>query len=128
MGISKYAFPSFPWLEGRSDNWVSSLNLTSTLPASIVPRWLPLKVFFGVGTYADAWKANALTSRFLYVGGLQLSLFHDILNFYAPIFYSSDFGDQLKTLSDQNTFWKKISFSIDIQNVRLRKFFGNLPF
>ncbi|MBN8851430.1 MAG: hypothetical protein BGO55_08990 [Sphingobacteriales bacterium 50-39] len=127
-GDLKIRVPSFPWLEGRSDNWVSSLNLTSTLPASIVPRWLPLKVFFGVGTYADAWKANALTSRFLYVGGLQLSLFHDILNFYAPIFYSSDFGDQLKTLSDQNTFWKKISFSIDIQNVRLRKFFGNLPF
>ncbi|HEY8970895.1 MAG TPA: M1 family metallopeptidase [Puia sp.] len=127
-GDLKIRVPSFPWLEGRSDNWVSSLNLTSTLPASIVPRWLPLKVFLDVGTYADAWKENTLTSRFLYVGGLQLSLFHDILNFYAPIFYSSDFSDQLKTLPDQNTFWKKISFSIDIQNIHLRKIFSNIPF
>lgn len=127
-GDLKIRVPSFPWLEGRSDNWVSSLNLTSTLPRSIVPGWLPLKAFLGVGTYADAWKGNALTSRFLYVGGLQLSLFHDILNFYAPIFYSSDFSDQLKTLSDQNSFWKKISFSIDVQNIHLRKIFGNIPF
>lgn len=127
-GDLKIRVPSFPWLEGRSDNWVSSLNLTSTLPRSIIPGWLPLKVFLGVGTYADAWKGNALTSRFLYVGGLQLSLFQDILNFYAPIFYSSDFSDQLKTLPDQNTFWKKISFSIDVQNIHLRKIFGNIPF
>jgi hypothetical protein len=127
-GNLKIRVPSFPWLEGRSDNWVSSLNLTSTLPRSIVPAWLPLKVFFDVGTYADAWKGNALTSRFLYTGGLQLSLFHNILNFYAPIFYSSDFSDQLKTLPDQNTFWKKISFSIDVQNIQLRKIFGNIPF
>jgi len=127
-GDLKIRVPSFPWLEGRSDNWVSSLNLTSTLPISIVPQWLPLKVFLGVGTYADAWKGDALTSRFLYVGGLQLSLFHDILNFYAPIFYSSDFSNQLKTLPDQNTFWKKISFSIDVQNIHLRKIFRNIPF
>jgi hypothetical protein len=127
-GDLKIRVPSFPWLEGRSDNWVSSLNLTTTLPRAIIPKWLPLKAFFDVGTYADAWKGNALTSRFLYVGGLQLSLFHDLLNFYAPIFYSSDFGDQLKTLPDQNSFWKKISFSIDVQNIQLKKIFSNIPF
>jgi hypothetical protein len=100
---------------------VSALNLSSTLPPSIVPRWFPLKVFLDIGTYAGAWQDNPLTSRFLYTGGLQLSLFHNILNLYAPLVYSSDFSDQLKTLPDQNTFWKKLSFSIDLQNINGRK-------
>lgn len=126
-GDLKIRVPSFPWLEGRSDNWVSSLNFTTTLPASLIPSWLPLKIFLDAGTYSNAWKQDALTSRFLYVGGLQLSLFHNTINFYAPIFYSSDFRDQLRTLPDQNTFWKRLSFSIDLQNLDLRKIFGNLP-
>jgi len=126
-GGLKIRVPIFPWLEGRSDNWVSSLDLTTTLPSSIVPSWLPLKAFWDIGTYAGGWQNNALTSRFLYVGGLQLSLFHNMLNFYAPLFYSSDFSSQLKTVPDQNTFWKKLSFSIDIQNFDLRKFVGNIP-
>ena len=51
-----------------------------------------------MGTYAEAWKTNSLTSRFLYVGGVQISLFKNILNIYMPIIYSSDFRDQLKTI------------------------------
>jgi len=126
-GNLKIRVPSFPWLEGRSDNWVSSLNLTTTLPAGIVPQWLPLKLFFDVGTYSGAWKPDALTGRFLYAGGLQLSLFHNVINFYAPVFYSSDFRDQLRTLPDQNTFFKRLSFSIDLQNIDPRKIVRNLP-
>lgn len=116
-GGLKIRAPNFPWLEGRSDNWVSALNLSSTLPAAIMPRWLPLKIFLDIGTYADAWQPNSLTSKFLYTGGLQLSLFHNALNVYAPLLYSSDFSSQLKTIPDQNTFWKKLSFSIELQNL-----------
>ena len=123
-GGLKIRVPNFPWLEGRSDNWVSALNLSSTLPPSIVPRWLPLKVFLDIGTYAGAWQDNPQTSRFLYTGGLQLSLFHNIVNFYVPLFYSSDFSDQLKTIPNQNTFWKKLSFSIDLQHLSRHQFFG----
>jgi hypothetical protein len=117
----------FQGLQGRSDNWVAALNLATTLPPAIIPRWMPLKIFFDVGTYAAAWQDNPPTSRFLYVGGLELSLLHDILRFYAPLAYSSDFRDQLKTVSDQNTFWKKLSFSIDVQNISFRRIFGNIP-
>jgi hypothetical protein len=117
----------FQGLQGRSDNWVAALNLETTLPPAIIPRWMPLKIFFDAGTYAAAWQDNPPTSRFLYVGGLELSLLHDILRFYAPLAYSSDFRDQLKTLPDQNTFWKKLSFSIDLQNISFHKFLGNIP-
>lgn len=117
----------FQGLQGRSDNWVASANFTTTLPTNIIPEWLPLKVFFDVGTYAAGWQDNPPTSRFLYVGGLELSLLHNVVRFYAPLVYSHDFSNQLKTVPDQNSFWKKLSFSIDLQNVNFRKILGNIP-
>ena len=63
-------------------------------------------------------------SRFLYVGGVQLSLLKNLVNVYAPLFYSSEFRDNLKTLPDQNKFFKRLTFSIDIQQATLRRFTG----
>ncbi|HEV2481630.1 MAG TPA: M1 family metallopeptidase [Puia sp.] len=117
----------FQSLQGRSDNWVASLNLRTTLPRQIVPQWLPLKLFFDVGTYAQAWGDSPPTDHFLYVGGFELDLLHDVLHIYAPLVYSSDFSSQLKTVPDQNSFGKKISFSIDIGNTDFRKFIGHSP-
>lgn len=111
----------FAGLQGRSDNWVASMNFNTTLPNNLLPVELPVRIFLDVGTYADAWKKNAETSRFLYVAGLQLSLFKDLLNVYAPILYSSEFRDNLKTAPEENTFGKRLSFSIDIQRFNLRK-------
>ncbi|MBS1932813.1 MAG: M1 family metallopeptidase [Bacteroidetes bacterium] len=116
----------FQDLQGRSDNWVAAVNFNTTLPTSIIPKQIPLKIFADVGTYSGGWSSNAPTSKFLYVAGLQVSLFKNILNIYAPLFYSSDFRNSLKTVPDQNGFWQKISFSIDIQNFNFRKVYGNL--
>ena len=40
----------------------------------MLPVKIPLKVYVDIGTYADAWKANAVGSRVLYDAGLQLSI------------------------------------------------------
>ncbi len=117
----------FQGLQGRSDNWVTSLNARTTLPRAIVPGWLPLRIFVDVGTYAQAWQANPLTSHFLYTGGFELDLFRDVLRIYAPLVYSSNFSSQLRTVPDQNNFWKKISFSLDLKNIDWRKLFGYTP-
>jgi hypothetical protein len=117
----------FQGLQGRSDNWVAALNLSTDLPRQIVPEWLPLKVFLDLGTYAEAWQNDPPTSHFLYVGGFQLSLLQNTVHFYVPLVYSNDFRNQLKTVPDQNSFWKKISFSIELQNIDFRKLFGNIP-
>jgi hypothetical protein len=117
----------FQGLQGRSDDWVTSLNARTTLPRAIVPEWIPLRIFFDVGTYAEAWQTNPPTSHFLYTGGFELDLFHDVLRIYAPLVYSSDFSSQLRTVPDQNSFWQKISFSVDLQNIDFRKLFGNTP-
>jgi hypothetical protein len=105
------------------------VNLNTTLPKGLIPFNLPIKIFLDAGTYADAWKKNAATNRFLYVAGLQLSLYKGLFNIYAPILYSKEFRDNLKTVPEENTFFKKISFSIDIQRFNIHKASGNkVPF
>ncbi len=119
----------FQGLQGRSDNWVSSLNFNTTLPEKLFPIKLPLRIFFDIGTYAEAWKKDAATSRFLYVGGLQLSLFKNMLNVYAPLIYSSEFRDNLKTVPGENKFFQRLSFSIDIHRFDWRRIVGyKVPF
>jgi hypothetical protein len=44
----------FEGLQGRSDNWVASMNLNTSIP-KIFPVNIPLKIFFDAGTYAEAW-------------------------------------------------------------------------
>jgi hypothetical protein len=111
----------FSGLQGRSDNWIASMNFNTTLPNKLLPFKLPVRIFLDVGTYAGAWKKNAETSRFLYVAGLQLTLFKDLLNVYAPLLYSKEFRDNLKTVPEENTFAKRLSFSIDLHRFNLRK-------
>jgi hypothetical protein len=116
-GGLKLRIDAFDYVQGKSANWVSSLNFNTTLPASLFPFPVPIRLFFDVGTYAEAWENNPPTSRFLYTGGIQLSLLRNVLNIYAPIIYSSDFNDALGSTS----FGRKITFSIDIQNINYKK-------
>ena len=118
----------FQNLQGRSDDWVASVNLNSTIP-QLFPIKIPVKVFLDAGTYAEAWDKQANNNRFIYVAGLQLSLFKDLLNIYAPLLLSKEFRDNLKTVPEENKFVKRISFSIDVQRVNLRRLAGNkFPF
>lgn len=112
----------FEGLQGRSDNWIAAMNINTTLP-NIFPVRLPLKLFFDAGTYSEAWDPENPNPRFLFVAGLQLSLFKETINVYAPLFYSKAFRDQLKSVPEENTFAKKISFSIDLQKIDIRKLF-----
>jgi Peptidase family M1 domain len=120
-GAFKLRLDQYDFLQGRSDNWVAAINLNTSLPKNILPFELPVKLFADIGTFSQAWEKGSTTSRFLFVSGLQVSLFKDILNIYAPLLYSNEFRDNLKSLPDQNTFLKRLTFSIDIQSVDTRK-------
>ena len=124
-GGMKLRIDQYSFLQGRSEDWVGALNFTTTLPKNIFPIPVPLKLFLDAGTYAEAWKDDAPTSKFLYVGGLQLSFSKNLFNVYLPLVYSADFRTYLKTLPEQNTFTKRITFSIDLQKLSQQKFFGN---
>jgi hypothetical protein len=116
---------------GKTDNWLTALNLTSDLPKDINPfstftNKSPLKLFLDIGTYAEAWQKNNSTGKFLYDAGLQIALYKNLVNVYIPVLYSKVYRDYYKSTITEKRFWKPISFSIDIQNFRLDKFI-NLP-
>lgn len=116
---------------GKTDNWLAAANFVTGFPKKInplevLPIKIPLKIFADAGTYAEAWNQNPPTGRFIYDGGLQLSLLKGLVNIYVPVVYSKVYADYFKSTITTNRFWKNISFSIDIENFRLTKFL-NLP-
>ena len=116
---------------GKTDDWLTALNLTSDFPKDINPFQIftsenPLKIFFDIGTYAEAWQKNASTGKFLYDAGFQISLYKNLVNIYYTVFTVKFIVIIISQLSGNKRFWKTISFSIDIQNFRLDKFI-NLP-
>ncbi len=116
---------------GKTDDWLVAANLQTDFPAQynplqVLPIKIPLKVFLDVGTYAEAWKKNASTGKFLCDAGFQLSLVKGLVNIYVPIIYSKVYADYFKSTITDKRFLKNISFSIDIQNFTFPKFF-NLP-
>ncbi|MBL7758233.1 MAG: hypothetical protein JNL59_12595, partial [Chitinophagaceae bacterium] len=119
---------------GRTDDWLIALNFSTTIPDQVNPLNLlpfrsPLKVFADVGTYAEAWKRNANTDRFLFDAGLQIPLFREVVNIYLPLIYSRPFKDYIQsTIPKNERLLRRISFSIDFSNFSLRKINRNLGF
>ena len=117
---------------GKTDDWLTALNFTSTIPARVNPMELmpfkiPLRVFADIGTYADAWKKNSGTPRFLFDAGLQISLLKNTVNIYVPLLYSKVYDEYFKSTITEKRFWKNISFSIDVQNISLKKLIPQSP-
>ncbi|MFT3702980.1 MAG: M1 family metallopeptidase [Agriterribacter sp.] len=106
----------------KTDDWLAALNFTSSLHPKI-----PVKLFVDIGTYSDAWKQDTEASRLLFDAGLQLSLCKDLVNIYVPLLYSKVYKDYYRSYPD-NKFLQRISFSIDIQNIRLKKLSPLIPF
>ncbi|MGQ0738536.1 MAG: M1 family metallopeptidase [Bacteroidota bacterium] len=119
---------------GKTDDWLMAVNLSTTIPSSInplsmLPVKIPLKLFFDIGTYAETWKQNAETDRFLFDAGLHIPLLRETVNIYIPLLYSNVYRDYIQsTIEKKQRFWKRISFSIDISNFSFRKIDRNLAF
>jgi len=118
---------------GKTDNWLMAANFTTDIPREIdpfrmLPIKLPVKVFLDMGSYAEAWKKNSTTGKIIYDAGLQLSLFENILNVYVPLLYSKVYSNYIKSSFPEKRFVKNISFSIDIQNLDLKKLVPQIPF
>jgi hypothetical protein len=118
----------------KTDDWLIAANFSTTIPKAInplnlLPIKIPLKLFFDIGTYSEAWKQKAETDRFLFDAGIHIPLLRETINIYIPLIYSSVYGDYFKsTLAKKERFWKKISFSIDISNFSFRKIDRNFNF
>jgi hypothetical protein len=118
---------------GKTDNWLLAVNLTTDVPdrlnpLRVLPFKLPLKIFLDAGTYAEAWQKEALTGKLLYDAGLQVSLLRGIVNVYVPLFYSEVYRSYINSIIVDKKFLRKISFSIDIQNITAKKLFPQLVY
>ena len=118
---------------GKTDNWLMSINLTSDLPdnlnpLSILPVKIPLKIFADAGTYAEAWKENAASGRFVYDAGIQVALFKSFVNIYIPIIYSAVYSNYYKSTITEKRFLKTISFNINLQYLTIQNLFKEIPF
>lgn len=118
---------------GKTDDWLSAVNFTTDIPENInplkvLPVKIPLKLFVDIGTYAEAWKNDGGTGKFIYDAGLQISLFSNTLNVYIPVLYSKVYKDYFKSTITEKRFLKNISFSFDIQSISLRKLAPQIPF
>jgi len=94
----------------------------------VLPVKIPLKVFFDIGTYSDAWKKDAATGRFIYDAGFQVSMFKNILNIYVPVIYSKVYKDYFKSTITEKRFVKNIAFTINFQQLGLNKLLPQIPF
>ncbi|HNJ57511.1 MAG TPA: M1 family metallopeptidase, partial [Chitinophagaceae bacterium] len=117
---------------GKTDDWLMALNLSGNIPDAInilnvLPIKIPLKFFVDIGTYAESWKENPATGRFLYDAGLQLPLIKGLVNIYIPILYSKVYADYFKSTLGSKRFSKTISFSIDLQQLQLNKLSRYIP-
>lgn len=119
---------------GRTDDWLTAVNFSSTIPSSInplslLPVKIPLKLFLDIGTYAEAWKPGADADRFIFDFGVHIPLFKETVNIYLPLLYSKVYKDYFQsTIPEKGRFWKTVSFSIDISNFSFRKIDRNLDF
>jgi hypothetical protein len=117
---------------GKTDDWLLSLNLVTDIPKninplSVLPFKIPIKVFADIGTYAEAWKQETSTGRFLYDAGIQVSLFSSMVNVYVPLLYSQVYSSYFKSTLGKNRFLKTISFNIDLQQFKLNKLLPGIP-
>lgn len=118
---------------GKTDDWLTAINLTTTIPnnlnpLSILPVKIPLRAFVDIGTYAEPWKRNSELDRFLFNAGFQVSLFRETVNIYFPLVYSNVYREYIQSVIGTKKFARSISFSIDLSNFSPRKFMSALQF
>ena len=111
---------------GKTDDWLAALNFTVHIPT--ISDHLPVKLFFDLGTYAEAWQKNTEATHFLYDAGLQVSLLKETINIYFPLFYSNVYKQYFQSTLGEQRFLKTISFSINIQDLQLKKISKDLVF
>ncbi|MBC7884941.1 MAG: hypothetical protein H7X99_05665 [Saprospiraceae bacterium] len=100
---------------GMSNHYAVSLNLSTDVP--FIPAWIPLRLYFDVGTFSVYNNGdNKFKNNLIYNGGFSFN-FKDILVFHIPMIYSTELGNAYK--GQHHTFLSRISFSLNLNKFDL---------
>ncbi|MFT5901343.1 MAG: hypothetical protein ACI9LA_000541 [Bacteroidia bacterium] len=96
---------------GSSNDWVLALNLSSSLY-----RKVPIELFMGIGTYANAKNSFPESQLFLVEFGASVVLIRDVLEVHFPFLYSKDLKDAVAL--NTNNYGQQIRFVFNINEVK----------
>lgn len=92
---------------GASDTWIFSMNIK-----------LPVPFFMPVFVFADGGLApNDIYDLFQYDAGLGVTLLPQIIEVYLPLFFSQDIKMNINSTDFYNKWYKRITFSFNIDKL-----------
>lgn len=97
---------------GMSNHFAAALNFSCDLPFKL-PQWIPLRVYFDVGSYSTHSGAK-FVNNVLYNGGLSLN-YKDIAAVHLPLVFSKDLGDLYK--GSHKDLLSRLSFTINLHKL-----------
>lgn len=117
---------------GQSDDWLTTINLTTDIPyklnpLNVLPIKIPLKLFADFGTNAKLWDRTNTSNKILFDAGVQLDVLKTI-SIYVPIIYSDVYKDYIKTMYPKKKLLRTITFSINIQDLKPSKYIPQFQF
>ncbi|MBE9467218.1 MAG: M1 family metallopeptidase [Bacteroidetes bacterium] len=101
-------FTTYTYL-GQTNNWLTTLNLSSSLPAKI-----PFKVYANIGTYNNI-KDYSKSKQFIYEAGVEFPFFNNTFVIYVPIVMSEDLKETSDFVTDN--YWQKIRFTLNLNKL-----------
>lgn len=116
-----------PFSEGRSNDFIVAMNLTSDLPQKLLGR-LPIRPYFDIGYYSDRRPISSKLSfedQLWWQGGFTIGIANNLVAFHFPVINSSNVRD-LYNGSGRDTFWERIAFQFNMVRLNPWKLVENI--
>ena len=114
---------------GQSNNFIFSMNIKSDLPFKL-PLNIPLKPYFDIGYFDDARPISSeatFNDQLMYSGGFMLDFMDGVFGIYFPLINSANINDIYKG-RDNNSYWTRISFNLDLNRANPWRVVDRLSF
>lgn len=98
---------------GQTSKWLVALNIKSPKIAQ-----LPIKLFMDLGS--SEFNESLMNERVLYAAGINVSIFKNYFEIYAPLVYSKDIKNVLKA-NNKDGFFDTMRFTLNLHNIKPKK-------
>jgi hypothetical protein len=99
---------------GASNNWLTALNLSSTLY-----RKIPLELFLSIGASSNTGSAFPGSETFLVEFGASINIIPNVLAVHFPFLLSGDVKHNVELNTDN--YWQRIRFTFNVNEIKPRQ-------